>query len=245
MRPTIALAIISLNEEKNLSVLLESFKDCVDAIYLTDDTKTTDGTREIARRYGAKIFDVKWEDNFSYARNISFEPIKEDYILWADCDDSLVNKEAFLHWRDHEMFKAYLWMIPYRYSDHFTLDRERVVKNIGFRWKYFVHEGIDPLINGKVPPCGRERTWMIKHRRTDFLSSNKRNLRLFDMNLNNLDPRMTFYYGKELFANGQYGKALKYLNESVVNPNLDKWDKEQCENLLGYLNSPEYAGTLV
>lgn len=236
MRPTLALAMISLNEEKNLPVLLKSVEGCFDSIYLADDLLTQDKTKQVAQDYGCSVFDVQWTNNFSEARNISFAPVKEDYICWLDCDDSLLNKEAFLHWRDQEMHKANLWMVPYHYAPGVMIERERVVKNMGFRWKYFVHEGIDPFINGKVPPCGRDHTWSVQHRRVDFLSSNKRNLKLFEANLDHLDARMQFYYGKELFAGGQTKKAFQYLNKVVMDPKLDCWEHERCRELLETIN---------
>ena len=56
---TISLCMIVKNEEKVLGRCLDSAKDITDEIIIVD-TGSTDGTKEIARRYGAKIFDQKW-----------------------------------------------------------------------------------------------------------------------------------------------------------------------------------------
>lgn len=61
---TISLCMIVKNEEKVLGRCLDSAKDITDEIIIVD-TGSTDGTKEIARRYGAKIFDQKWQDDFS------------------------------------------------------------------------------------------------------------------------------------------------------------------------------------
>ena len=94
---TISLCMIVKNEEKVLGRCLDSAKDITDEIIIVD-TGSTDGTKEIARRYGAKIFDQKWQDDFSLARNFSFSKANMDYIYAADADEVLddFNHERFL-----------------------------------------------------------------------------------------------------------------------------------------------------
>ena len=69
--PTLALAMIVKDEEKDLPALLESVKGVFDEIVIVD-TGSTDGTKEIAKKYGAKVHDFPWIDDFAAARNFSF-----------------------------------------------------------------------------------------------------------------------------------------------------------------------------
>jgi glycosyltransferase involved in cell wall biosynthesis len=40
----------------------------------------------------------EWVKSFSKARNYCFSQVKEDYVLWADLDDALSNKEGFIQY---------------------------------------------------------------------------------------------------------------------------------------------------
>lgn len=233
MRPTIALAMIVKNEEKNLPFILDSVKDCFDTIYITD-TGSSDRTVEIAKEYGCEIRTFEWCNDFSAARNASFQDIKEDYICWMDGDDVLQNRDGFISWRDTVLDTADYWAAAYHYASTSngdpacTFARERVVKNNGkFRWKYFIHEGILPIENAGHIKTGYVQKWSIKHRRTheDLVKDKGRNLRIFDHNKDKLDARMKFYYGKEFFENGDPKSAIKWLLESVSDPALEGHDR--------------------
>lgn len=95
--PTISLCMIVKNEEAVLARCLDSIADLMDEIIIID-TGSTDRTKEIAARYTSKIYDFKWTNDFSAARNYSFSKAGMDYIYTADADEVLdtVNRERFL-----------------------------------------------------------------------------------------------------------------------------------------------------
>ncbi len=88
---TISLCMIARNEEKYLEQCLNSVKDVADEIIIVD-TGSTDRTKEIARKFGAKIFDFKWADDFSAARNESLKHSSKDWVLVLDADE-VIEKE--------------------------------------------------------------------------------------------------------------------------------------------------------
>ncbi len=55
--------MIVRDEEKNLANCLESVRGIFDEIVVVD-TGSTDRTVEIARSFGAKVFDFVWVDSF-------------------------------------------------------------------------------------------------------------------------------------------------------------------------------------
>jgi glycosyltransferase involved in cell wall biosynthesis len=60
--------MIVKNEEDHLRKCLESVRGLFDEIVIVD-TGRTDRTKEIAREFGAKVFDFVWIDDFAAARN--------------------------------------------------------------------------------------------------------------------------------------------------------------------------------
>ena len=87
-KQTISLCMIVKNEEKYMEQCLNSVKDIVDEIIIVD-TGSTDKTREIAKRFNAKIYDFKWIDDFSAARNESLKHAARDWVLVLDADEVL------------------------------------------------------------------------------------------------------------------------------------------------------------
>lgn len=83
----IDVLIITYNEALNLPYCLESLRGWTNQIFVVD-SGSTDGTQEIARRYGAQVIEHAWE---GYARQKNWAlknlPWKADWILIIDADE--------------------------------------------------------------------------------------------------------------------------------------------------------------
>jgi tetratricopeptide (TPR) repeat protein len=84
----VSLCMIVKDEEANLPACLESVAGLVQEIVIVD-TGSRDGTRQVADRFGARVFDFPWVDSFAAARNESLRHATGDWILWLDADDRL------------------------------------------------------------------------------------------------------------------------------------------------------------
>jgi tetratricopeptide (TPR) repeat protein len=80
--------MIVKNEEENLEGCLDSVADLVDEIVIVD-TGSTDRTKEIAKRFRARVLDFEWVDSFAAARNVGLQWATGDWIFWLDADDRL------------------------------------------------------------------------------------------------------------------------------------------------------------
>ena len=85
---SISLCMIVKNEEAVLKRCLDSIADLMDEIIIVD-TGSTDRTKEIAADYTSKIYDYRWANDFSAARNFSFSKATMEYIYAADADEVL------------------------------------------------------------------------------------------------------------------------------------------------------------
>lgn len=230
--PTLSLAIITKNEAHNLPILLDSCEGAFEEIIVVD-TGSTDDTVEIAKRYGAKVFHFDWVNDFAKARNFAFSKATQDYICWFDSDDSLSDKAALIQWKNSVMGLANYWLATYHYASNAegvpvcSFARERVVRrSANYQWKYFVHEGIVP--EGREPVQSLyASTWSVIHRRTaeDLAKDKGRNLKLFEANAENIDSRMLYYWGKELFENGKPLEGYTKLVEAAKKTDLDFHDR--------------------
>lgn len=89
---TISLCMITKNEEKNLEKCLNSVKPITDEIIIVD-TGSTDKTKEIAKKFTSKIYDFKWNDDFSEARNFSLQKATKEWVLVLDSDELIAKKD--------------------------------------------------------------------------------------------------------------------------------------------------------
>jgi tetratricopeptide (TPR) repeat protein len=85
---TVSLCMIARNEEKYLAKCLASARAIVDEIIVVD-TGSSDRTKAIATVFGARVFDFKWSDDFSEARNFSISKACGDWILILDADEAV------------------------------------------------------------------------------------------------------------------------------------------------------------
>ncbi len=83
---TLSLCMIVKNEEKHLVRCLKSVRDVVNEIIIVD-TGSTDKTKDIARVFGAKLYEFPWTGDFSAARNESLIHAAGDWVLILDADE--------------------------------------------------------------------------------------------------------------------------------------------------------------
>ena len=75
----ISIAMIVKDEEKILENTLKALKDNEFNDIVIVDTGSTDKTKEIAKKYTNKVYDYKWDNDFSRARNYSLEKVDNDF----------------------------------------------------------------------------------------------------------------------------------------------------------------------
>jgi len=84
--PEVTAVIITFNEEDRIAEAVASAA-CCDEI-LVVDSESTDGTREIAARMGARVLVRKWE-GYSSQKNFAAGEAVHDWILSIDADERL------------------------------------------------------------------------------------------------------------------------------------------------------------
>lgn len=88
--PKITCGIMTYNESRCIERCINSVKDDVDEIILID-SGSTDGTLDLVRDKFpfVRIFEKKWNDDFSEPRNYILELAEYDWVLFVDADEFL------------------------------------------------------------------------------------------------------------------------------------------------------------
>ncbi len=84
----VSLCMIVKNEERFLPDCLKSVVELVSEIVIVD-TGSTDRTMQIAEQFGARLFQIGWENDFAKARNYGLEKATQPWILYLDADERL------------------------------------------------------------------------------------------------------------------------------------------------------------
>lgn len=147
----LSVCMIVRDEERQIVDCLESLKGLADEVIVVD-TGSSDNTPELARAWGAKVFEFKWINDFAAARNESLKHATGDYILWLDADDRipLEERERFSKWKETlppEKDKAFWFIIesPERGEDFFSryATQIRAFPNLpGVRFIRRIHESV-------------------------------------------------------------------------------------------------------
>lgn len=211
---SISLCMIVKNEEKVLARCLDSICNAVDEIIIAD-TGSTDRTKEIAKKYTDLIYDFKWADDFSLARNFSFSKASKEYFMWLDADDVITaeNNQALLKLKSS--LKADAVMMKYntqfdeRDNPTFSFYRERLIRRNAFiSWRGRVHETIEY----KGQTIYSDIAVNHKSVKTEYST---RNLDIYEKQFREeqeLSPRDTFYFARELYYHRKYDRAIRMLS---------------------------------
>ncbi|HVW18238.1 MAG TPA: glycosyltransferase [Solirubrobacteraceae bacterium] len=83
---TLSVCLIVRDEEQRLEACLRGVAPAADEIVVVD-TGSTDRTTDIARRFGARLLHVPWNDSFSEPRNVALAAARGDWVLFPDADE--------------------------------------------------------------------------------------------------------------------------------------------------------------
>ncbi|MGD9288609.1 MAG: glycosyltransferase [Desulfobacterales bacterium] len=83
---TVSLCMIVKDEEEHLARCLQSVGPLVDEIIVVD-TGSKDRSRDIAKVFGAKVYDFEWAEDFAEARNYSLSKATGKVVFVMDGDE--------------------------------------------------------------------------------------------------------------------------------------------------------------
>ncbi len=87
-KPTLGLAMITLNEESHIPATIPQFYNVVDDIVVVDGG-STDGTIQWCERLGAKMIHHPFENDFSAQKNRAIAALDTDWVYLHDPDERL------------------------------------------------------------------------------------------------------------------------------------------------------------
>ncbi|GAX91610.1 tetratricopeptide repeat-containing glycosyltransferase family 2 protein [Effusibacillus lacus] len=229
MKLNLSLCMLVQNEEDCLERCLSSVVNIVSEIIVVD-AGSTDQSQKIAKRYGASVVTVPWEDDFAKARNEGLKQATKEWILVLDADEEL--EEPNLSYLNHllqqeEVYGYFVKMKNYvghlSTGEYVTDSVCRLFRNHPeIRFIGSIHEEVSPVI--QAIPGVRLEFADITVRHYGYLDEiirrkkkNERNLRIIQGALKRHpdDLRLQYALGTEYFQREDYRNALAVF-ESIL-----------------------------
>ncbi|SEU20219.1 glycosyltransferase family 2 protein [Paenibacillus sp. NFR01] len=233
----ISLCMIVKNEADTLARCLKSVAGVADELIVVD-TGSTDGTAEIARRFGADVVDYPWNGDFAAARNAGLRRAKGAWILVLDADEELdeSGKAELLLCAAHPEYEAFFLRI----HNHQGKDRTsptitvnpiiRLFRNRpGHRFCGAIHEQIASVILEQKPGAAMHLSGVVVHHygyAAEVVAKKdkiKRNIELLQNELNR-EPDNAFHHfnmAVEHMRIGDSRKALQHIRRSLETAQAD------------------------
>lgn len=238
----VGLCQIVKNESEVIERCLDSVKDFIDYVYISD-TGSTDNTIEIINNWliknnkEGKIASHKWK-NFAHNRSLVLKELKAlkkvDYILMIDADEVMVfdrnPKEV------KENLTADLYDVLTIFPDCTYYRPQLSSTRLDIYYKGVVHEFVEADIKWKTRTelKGAYNRPLQDSNRNKLGNKTSRDAELLEQALetetdNFMRTRYTFYLARSLIDSGQKRKALVYFEKRVK---MRGWEQEVYISLI-------------
>ncbi|WP_394870748.1 glycosyltransferase [Clostridium butyricum] len=257
----LSLCMIVKNEDQNIKSCLSKVVDFVDEIIIVD-TGSTDNTKNIASEFTKKVYDFKWCNDFSKARNFAISKAANDWILVLDADEFVTNffRDNVNKFIKNSLNKKKVGRVQRINIMEDPNGNKKYIERVNrlFNRNYFNYEGI---IHEQITDLNGETyeteivDIIVEHvgytkevlHRTDKI---KRNISLLEVAVKNdsEDPYLYFQLGKSYYMMKDYKTSVLYF-EKALSFELD-FRREYVEDLVetyGYalINSGRYSEALI
>lgn len=241
---TLALHIIARNSEESLKRTLDSVEDLFEQIIVVD-TGSEDRTIEVAKSYGAEVYEFEWIDDFSAARNFALCQVTCDWAMWLDTGDVIKPEslEQFKKLKTTDLYNSnqidLIWVPLNRKLDEegrplLTMVVPRIARmSADPIWERPIHESITT----RKPEMPRSAVFdwgEIDDPFSDVIGGAERNLRILQRLIDEGDTnsRTKYYLGQEFYALGEDQKAIDAWAD-FIETNTMTWERYNAFLYLG------------
>ena len=236
----ISACVIVRNEAENLPRWLSSARKYADEIIVVD-TGSTDNSKEIAIKAGAGVFDFKWINDFSAAKNFALEQASGQWIAFLDADE-------YFDEASRRKVRSLLKRLDSRQDVQgltcplYNIDADegnrilsivvqlRLFRNIPYlRYEGNVHENIAGLSREDMYYAQELRIMHTGYSAHQQRQKSARNLQmLMERQAKEENPFDWHYMVDCFYAMGDYVKAAEYAQKILSRPDLPERDREKA-----------------
>ena len=157
----ISLVMNTLNEEENIRAVINCFESVINEVVIVD-CNSTDNTRELARKLGARVYNIGQCPGYGEMRSISVHLAKTDWAIVIDGDErmdevdvqkipELIKLDIDLVWLPRQHYRAWNRSICENPDLSVYADwQARMVRVMPYiKWVKKVHEELRGIAKGR------------------------------------------------------------------------------------------------
>jgi len=223
----ISLCIVGKDEEFALYELFDIVWSFVDEIIYVD-TGSKDNSKQVAKMYGAEVYDYEWNKNYSDARNFAKSKATKEWILHLDPDEEMPPFPPLLQMVETD-FIAWLFMFVNLQKDGRKVPSEhvRLFRNLSeIYYEGRVHESLENSLKQIENPKMGIAPFLTYHKgfmKDQRFVSRKLNeyflLNQMQMKDNPEDSRPYFNLALHYLNDGDRPKGIEYLHTAMQKDN--------------------------
>jgi len=226
----ISACLIVKNEELTLPYCLESMRSIADEMIVVD-TGSIDRTVDIAKSYGAKIFNFEWVNDFSKARNFALEQASGQWVIFLDADeyfagDSIQQIRQIIRTAGDNRGDAVLCLLSNYDSERKQITSSyptiRIFRNDSkIRYEGTIHEAIQHSERKlTIVDCTKQIKIVHTGYSTDIVQQQNKSRRNLDLLFSQLkekpdDSDLFYYISDSLMLEERYEEALEYAYKAM------------------------------
>lgn len=199
---------------------LEHMKGAVDEIVIVD-TGSKDGTLEIAKQAGVKVYQVPWKNDFSAAKNYAIERATGKWILFLDADERISEDDTqrIKPLLDNPMAEGYLFYIYTKMEWAESSSPTQSLRLFRNRKEYRYQNRVSERIPDDAITSIKDAGIVILHQpdpqRFRQIQQLKRNLLEQEIREQPEDSYLRYVYGIELLNERKYDQAAEQFSEAI------------------------------
>lgn len=206
-------AIICKNNEDTILKAISSFYGLCDEIVIVD-TGSTDGTIDILKSLkGIKFFEIKWEKDFSKARNFALDKCTGDWVVFLDSDE-WIDSNGKVQIKSLLDKGADCWeviQLSYLPDGRIMCPMVRVFKR-GLKYTLPIHETLMDSIVEKGYKIGKSN--VVFHHSGWLKERENRRERNYEL-IDELHPMYDYYYGMIESGESKEKRLLRAVKKST------------------------------
>ena len=247
----ISSVYIIKNEEKNIEKSINSIKDICDEVIIVD-TGSTDNSIQICKNLGCKIYNYKWDNDFSKARNYAISLCSNEVIIFLDADEYFINpltqkeKDKIKEYFKKDIDAVGIYEVDIEKTtgkQHHTNYVYKIIKN-NLKYKGSIHEHIfNEHRELRLHLTNELQLFHTGYSQEVSQSKVERNLEILNL-IKNKKTMDYFYLGRENLFLGNYEKADENLNLFFSAKDCDKIVKSNNIAYLAYVYKLSVMGKL-
>jgi glycosyltransferase involved in cell wall biosynthesis len=214
----LSLCVITQNDERYISNCLRDMMDIADEIIVAD-LGSSDRTAELAREFGAAVYPVKLENDYSRIRNFCMDQAGGRWVLFLQADEVIEEEQRkeIRRLLDNPNAEGYLLYIEYNPEERgisspaqmLRLLRNRKEYRFQYRsFEYIPDEIMTGIIDSDLKITHRGRRTVSRQIRTRI------SLLKEEAEENPEDAYLQYLFGIELLNSGKYEESLPYLEKA-------------------------------